>query len=254
MEKAANAVIASNKLKRAGGSEAVRVVVRCRPLSSKEVRIAVWNLLDSVPCVCVCVCVRTGCVSHRKNDCVAVNMNMCVCWYCACIRLCCASTMSISYAYEGEGTECIGLPCACMRMYLSCGSSNRMTLQISENRQRIVDMDQKTGQVVLTKAKSDGRQQSTDTPKTFTFDRVFDWNCSQADVFNDTALPIIQSTLEGYNGTIFAYGQTGTGKTHTMVRRYRSNCPSVCHVVYLPLAMMRDSHTQISPVRPCLTE
>ena len=57
MEKAANAVIASNKLKRAGGSEAVRVVVRCRPLSSKEVRIVVWNLLDSVPCVCVCVCV-----------------------------------------------------------------------------------------------------------------------------------------------------------------------------------------------------
>ena len=30
------------------------------------------------------------------------------------------------------------------------------------------------------------------------------------------ALPIIESVLSGYNGTIFAYGQTGTGKTHTM--------------------------------------
>jgi len=35
-------------------------------------------------------------------------------------------------------------------------------------------------------------------------------------VFNQAALPIIESVLEGYNGTIFAYGQTGTGKTHTM--------------------------------------
>lgn len=31
-----------------------------------------------------------------------------------------------------------------------------------------------------------------------------------------TALPIIEKVLEGYNGTIFAYGQTGTGKSHTM--------------------------------------
>lgn len=79
-------------------------------------------------------------------------------------------------------------------------------------------MDLKTGQVVLTKVKSsDSRQHhQPDPPKTFTFDRVFDWNCTQTEVFNDTALPIIQSTLEGYNGTIFAYGQTGTGKTHTM--------------------------------------
>ena len=35
-------------------------------------------------------------------------------------------------------------------------------------------------------------------------------------VFKQAALPIIESLLEGYNGTIFAYGQTGTGKTHTM--------------------------------------
>lgn len=37
MESAALAVAAAQKMKRAGGSEAVRVVVRCRPLSSKEV-------------------------------------------------------------------------------------------------------------------------------------------------------------------------------------------------------------------------
>ena len=50
----------------------------------------------------------------------------------------------------------------------------------------------------------------------FTFDSVFAPTCLQQSIFEDTALPIIESVLEGYNGTIFAYGQTGTGKTHTM--------------------------------------
>ena len=35
-------------------------------------------------------------------------------------------------------------------------------------------------------------------------------------VFNKVARPIVDNVLEGFNGTIFAYGQTGTGKTHTM--------------------------------------
>lgn len=39
---------------------------------------------------------------------------------------------------------------------------------------------------------------------------------SQVDVYNLAARPIVENVLEGYNGTIFAYGQTGTGKTYTM--------------------------------------
>jgi hypothetical protein len=50
----------------------------------------------------------------------------------------------------------------------------------------------------------------------FTYDAVFAPTCKQSSVFEETALPIIESVLEGYNGTIFAYGQTGTGKTFTM--------------------------------------
>lgn len=53
-------------------------------------------------------------------------------------------------------------------------------------------------------------------PKAFTFDLVFDWNSTQEEIFTLCAQPIVSSVLEGYNGTIFAYGQTGTGKTHTM--------------------------------------
>ena len=50
----------------------------------------------------------------------------------------------------------------------------------------------------------------------FTFDEVFDIESSQQEVYSVSAKPAVNSVLEGYNSTIFAYGQTGTGKTFTM--------------------------------------
>jgi len=44
----------------------------------------------------------------------------------------------------------------------------------------------------------------------------YDWTAKQCDIYDNCAAYIIENVLEGYNGTIFAYGQTGTGKTHTM--------------------------------------
>lgn len=52
--------------------------------------------------------------------------------------------------------------------------------------------------------------------RVFSFDLTFEPGVLQERIFKQAALPIIESVLEGYNGTIFAYGQTGTGKTHTM--------------------------------------
>lgn len=47
------------------------------------------------------------------------------------------------------------------------------------------------------------------------YDRVFDGNATQEDVFNDTRY-LVQSAVDGYNVCIFAYGQTGSGKTFTI--------------------------------------
>lgn len=55
--------------------------------------------------------------------------------------------------------------------------------------------------------------------KTFTYDHVFGMDATQADVFERVVEPIVDEVLEGYNCTVFAYGQTGTGKTHTMEGR-----------------------------------
>lgn len=52
--------------------------------------------------------------------------------------------------------------------------------------------------------------------KTFHFDKVFGQNSKQVDVYNVVVYPLIKEVLDGYNCTVFAYGQTGTGKTFTM--------------------------------------
>ncbi|XP_070784514.1 kinesin-1 heavy chain-like [Enoplosus armatus] len=52
--------------------------------------------------------------------------------------------------------------------------------------------------------------------KPYYFDRVFQSNTTQEQFYNAVAQKIVRDVLEGYNGTIFAYGQTSSGKTHTM--------------------------------------
>nr|XP_023651219.1 kinesin heavy chain isoform X2 [Paramormyrops kingsleyae] len=52
--------------------------------------------------------------------------------------------------------------------------------------------------------------------KPYVFDRVFPCNTTQEQVYNTCAKQIVKDVLGGYNGTIFAYGQTSSGKTHTM--------------------------------------
>ena len=52
--------------------------------------------------------------------------------------------------------------------------------------------------------------------QTFAFDRVFDDTTSQADIYESTAKPLLDNVLDGYNATVFAYGATGCGKTHTI--------------------------------------
>jgi len=50
----------------------------------------------------------------------------------------------------------------------------------------------------------------------FNFDRILGMDSTQPEVFSIIAQPLIKDILQGYNATILAYGQSGTGKTHTM--------------------------------------
>ncbi|XP_074050953.1 kinesin-like protein KIF21A isoform X10 [Macrotis lagotis] len=52
--------------------------------------------------------------------------------------------------------------------------------------------------------------------KAFTFDYVFDIESQQEQIYTECIEKLIEGCFEGYNATVFAYGQTGAGKTYTM--------------------------------------
>ncbi|VEL20059.1 unnamed protein product [Protopolystoma xenopodis] len=70
---------------------------------------------------------------------------------------------------------------------------------------RCVFLDVPKGMIELKNPTS----KANDVNRHFTFD-------AQLDLYEETFRDLIQSVLEGFNGTIFAYGQTGTGKTFTI--------------------------------------
>jgi len=53
--------------------------------------------------------------------------------------------------------------------------------------------------------------------QTYAFDIAFDENASQSYVFEKSTKFLIDGIVGGYNGSVFAYGATGAGKTYTML-------------------------------------
>ncbi|KAI5000921.1 hypothetical protein ZWY2020_010880 [Hordeum vulgare] len=64
----------------------------------------------------------------------------------------------------------------------------------------------------------------------FEFDRIFGEDCHTADIYGARTKHIVDSAVQGFNGTVFAYGQTNSGKTYTM--RGSANEPGI-----IPLAI-----------------
>ncbi|KAK3750592.1 hypothetical protein RRG08_007101 [Elysia crispata] len=97
----------------------------------------------------------------------------------------------------------------CVKVVVRCRPMNEK--ETAQGHQRVVEMNVKRGVVEVNNPKAPQEQ-----PKKFTFDSVYDWNSKQRDLYDETFYELVDSVLQGFNGTIFAYGQTGTGKTHTM--------------------------------------
>ena len=53
--------------------------------------------------------------------------------------------------------------------------------------------------------------------RNYAYDKIFSSETDQKTIFNEIGLPLVKKFLAGYNSTIFAYGQTGAGKTHTII-------------------------------------
>ncbi|TPP47079.1 Kinesin motor domain family protein [Leishmania donovani] len=72
----------------------------------------------------------------------------------------------------------------------------------------LVRLDLATNQVVV--------QHPIGDADVFAFDAVYNNSFTQRDIFLQEVQPLADAVLQGYNATVFAYGQSGSGKTHTM--------------------------------------
>ncbi|XVF76585.1 hypothetical protein PTKIN_Ptkin13bG0277500 [Pterospermum kingtungense] len=70
--------------------------------------------------------------------------------------------------------------------------------------------------------------------RVFTFDKVFGPKAQQRTIYDQAIAPIVNEVLDGFNCTVFAYGQTGTGKTYTMeggMRNKGGDLPAAAGVI-----------------------
>ncbi|XP_021537408.2 LOW QUALITY PROTEIN: kinesin-like protein KIF18B [Neomonachus schauinslandi] len=77
---------------------------------------------------------------------------------------------------------------------------------------------------------------------TFAFDRVFGEAATQQDVFQHTTHSVLDSFLQGYNCSVFAYGATGAGKTHTMLGR--EGDPGIMYLTTMELYRRLEAHQE----------
>ncbi|GAO50205.1 hypothetical protein G7K_4339-t1 [Saitoella complicata NRRL Y-17804] len=75
----------------------------------------------------------------------------------------------------------------------------------------------------------------------YAFDRVFDETATQEEVYANTTMQLLDGVIDGYNATVFAYGATGCGKTHTI-----SGTPEKPGIIF---STMRDLFDKIKAVQ-----
>ncbi|KAK6191707.1 hypothetical protein SNE40_003322 [Patella caerulea] len=97
----------------------------------------------------------------------------------------------------------------CVKVIVRCRPMNEREKNL--NCKDVLVMDSSRG---LCTIKNPGDPKAP--PKHFTFDGSYFTDSTTEQIYNDIAYPLVEGVTEGYNGTIFAYGQTGCGKSFSM--------------------------------------
>ena len=97
----------------------------------------------------------------------------------------------------------------CIQVVVRCRPMNKK--EIEENRKNIIEVDLEARQIGIKNGEN-----PSEAPKYFTYDAAYDENTQQRIFYDESCFSVIEGTLEGFNSTIFAYGQTGCGKSFTM--------------------------------------
>lgn len=78
----------------------------------------------------------------------------------------------------------------------------------------------------------------------FLFDRVFNFEATNSDIYEQSINDILDSIMDGYNCSVFAYGATGAGKTFTMLGNEAS--PGISYLTMVGLFNRMNSHSDRS--------
>lgn len=114
--------------------------------------------------------------------------------------------------------------------------------EIQDGHEAVTIADEERGTITCNNPNSD----DGDPPRSFTFDAVFGSTCTQRSIYDKCGASVVEAVLSGYNGTIFAYGQTGAGKTFTMEGaqnppELRGIIPSAFQHIFDRVAMAEDN-------------
>ncbi|EAN80336.1 kinesin, putative [Trypanosoma brucei brucei TREU927] len=93
-----------------------------------------------------------------------------------------------------------------IRVVIRC--RNLLGFETERGDKALVRLDLATNQVIV--------QHPIGDADVFAFDAVYNNTYTQRDLFLQEVQPLVEAVLQGYNATVFAYGQSGSGKTHTM--------------------------------------
>merc|ERR1712131_14085 len=100
----------------------------------------------------------------------------------------------------------------CVRVVVRCRPMSEK--ETAQGHKKVIQIDSKACSVTITNPKAHkGDQKGI---KNFTYDATYADDAKQEDLYEENFRSLVNSVLGGFNGTIFAYGQTGTGKTFTM--------------------------------------
>lgn len=83
--------------------------------------------------------------------------------------------------------------------------------EVEHGSQRMIRIDGNTKVYTQSESKSENRSENK-----FEFDYIFSETAQQEEVYEIVGKPLVEEVLKGYNATVFAYGQTSSGKTTTM--------------------------------------
>ncbi|CAG79248.1 P-loop containing nucleoside triphosphate hydrolase protein [Yarrowia lipolytica] len=114
------------------------------------------------------------------------------------------------------------------------GKSIRKIINVVDDKMLIFDPPESSPVAGMHKAAFPGNTHRIREHR-FVFDQLFDEDASQEQVYNQTTRPLLSNIFDGYNATVFAYGATGCGKTHTISGR-----PEAPGVVFLTMKELFD--------------